>query len=203
MLPLRAHRFAALMMDSMLSLLPQDEPAGSLFLGLYMRRLPQDMRDHLATRQFDSPHQMAETADLLWDARSHGAASAPLMSSELVAAAYPRRVASPNSRRRRSPSPRPRDASPSSLCFYHRKYGPAARNCQPPCTWGSDSVWPSLPSPGSSKGHRLSLSCWAGCGVLSTTTWFSSGPPRPLPSCCAVGPHLLLHLDSSLHLTSL
>ena len=87
MLPLRAHRFAALMMDSMLSLLPQDEPAGSLFLGLYMRRLPQDMRDHLATRQFDSPHQMAETADLLWDARSHGAASAPLMSSELVAAA--------------------------------------------------------------------------------------------------------------------
>ena len=138
MLPLRAHRFAALMMDSMLSLLPQEEPVGSLFLGLYMRRLPQDMRDHLATRQFDSPHQMAETADLLWDARSHGAASAPLMSSELVAAAYPRRAASPNPRRRRSPSPRPRDASPSSLCFYHRKYGPAARNCQPPCTWGSD-----------------------------------------------------------------
>ena len=58
-----------------------------LFQGLYKCRLPQDMRDHLATRQFDSPHQMAETADLLWDARSHGAASAPLMSSELVAAA--------------------------------------------------------------------------------------------------------------------
>ena len=72
MLPLRAHRFAALMMDSMLSLLPQDEPAGSLFLGLYMRRLPQDMRDHLATHQFDSPHEMAETTDLLWDAAATG-----------------------------------------------------------------------------------------------------------------------------------
>ena len=56
------------LMDSMLSLLPQDEPAGSLFLGLCLRRLPQDMRDHLSTRQFDTPHQMAETADLLWEA---------------------------------------------------------------------------------------------------------------------------------------
>ena len=136
--PTLGDRRPSVLMDSMLSLLPQDEPAGSLFLGLYMRRLPQDMRDHLATRQFDSPHQMAETADLLWDARSHGAASAPLMSSELVAAAYPRRAASPNPRRRRSPSPRPRDASPLSLCFYHRKFGPSARNCQPPCTWGSN-----------------------------------------------------------------
>ena len=29
-------------MDSTLSLLPQDEPAGPLFLGLFLRRLPQD-----------------------------------------------------------------------------------------------------------------------------------------------------------------
>ena len=86
-------RRPSVLMDSMLSLLPQDEPAGSLFLGLFLRHLPQDMRDHLSTRQFDTPHQMAETADLLWDARGHplvnasGTAPALLMSTSLVAAA--------------------------------------------------------------------------------------------------------------------
>ena len=134
-------------MDSMLSLLPQDEPAGSLFLGLFLRRLPQDMRDHLSTRQFDTPHQMAETADLLWDARGHpqvtasGTAPALLMSTSLVAAAPAapaRRPSSPYPRRGRSPSPRARARSPSSLCYYHRRFGPAARNCQPPCSWENE-----------------------------------------------------------------
>ena len=55
----------SVLMDSMLSLLPQHEPAGSLFLGLFLCCLPQDMRDHLSTRQFNIPHQMAETAHLL------------------------------------------------------------------------------------------------------------------------------------------
>ena len=140
-------RRPSVLMDSMLSLLPQDEPAGSLFLGLFLRRLPQDMRDHLSTRQFDTPHQMAETADLLWDARGHpqvtasGTAPALLMSTSLVAAAPAapaRRPSSPYPRRGRSPSPRSRARSPSSLCYYHRRFGPAARNCQPPCSWENE-----------------------------------------------------------------
>ena len=48
-------RRPSVLMVSMLSLLPQDEPAGSVFLSLFLCCLPQNMQDHLATRQFDSP----------------------------------------------------------------------------------------------------------------------------------------------------
>ena len=101
----------SVLMDSMLSLLQQDEPAGSLFLGIFLRRLPQDMRDHLSTRQFDTPHQMAETADLLWDARGHpqvtasGSAPALLMSTSLVAAAPAAPARQPSSPYLLSPPP--------------------------------------------------------------------------------------------------
>jgi len=36
-------------MDAMLALLLADEAPGSLFLGLFLERLPVKMRDHLAT----------------------------------------------------------------------------------------------------------------------------------------------------------
>ena len=44
------------LMDLMQSLLPQDEPTGALFLGLFLQRLPQQMCPHVASHQFDSLH---------------------------------------------------------------------------------------------------------------------------------------------------
>ena len=126
-------------MDSMLSLLPQDEPAGSLFLGLFLHRLPQDMRDHLSTRQFDTPHQMAGTADLLWDARGHPQVTASwtapaLLMSTSLGAGSPRPTPAAAAHRPRGPA----HGRPRNLCYYHHRFGPAARNCQPPCSWESE-----------------------------------------------------------------
>ena len=40
------------LMDTMLALLPEDETPGSLFLGLFLERLPVKIRDHLVSREF-------------------------------------------------------------------------------------------------------------------------------------------------------
>ena len=56
-------------MDSMLALLSEGEVPGSLFLGLFLERLPVEMRDHLVAKDFKNPSEMALHADKLWDAR--------------------------------------------------------------------------------------------------------------------------------------
>lgn len=118
------------LMSSMLSLLPEDEKPGFLFLGHFMRRLPTELREHLAAKHFDTPQEMAAHADILWDARN---------SAGGVNAIGGGRGNSPRRGRRPSPSRfRPRRAqTPASdnLCFYHHTYGPRARKCTPPCSW--------------------------------------------------------------------
>ena len=56
-------------MDTMLALLPEDEAQGSLFLGLFLERLPLKMRDHLVAKEFKNPSEMVLHADMLQDAR--------------------------------------------------------------------------------------------------------------------------------------
>ena len=56
-------------MDAMLALLPEDEKPGCLFLGLFLERLPVEMRDHIVSREFKNPSEMALYADSLWDTR--------------------------------------------------------------------------------------------------------------------------------------
>ena len=51
---------------TMLTLLLEDDTPGSLFLGLF---LPFEIRDHLVSREFKTPREMALYADSLWDAR--------------------------------------------------------------------------------------------------------------------------------------
>ncbi len=121
----------SVLMSQMLALLPPGENAGVLFLTMFLDRLPQNIREHLATRNFDSAREMAAHADRLWDARPPDAAALAALSLE----------------HRRSPSPSPRGRSPrrgtkrsgspypSQFCFYHKTFGQNARNCNPPCTW--------------------------------------------------------------------
>jgi hypothetical protein len=61
------------LMNSMLSLLPEGERPGILFLAHFLRRLPAEIRNHLAGAKFDSPRDMAEHADVQWDARGGAA----------------------------------------------------------------------------------------------------------------------------------
>ena len=57
------------LMDAMLVLLPEDEKPGCLFQGLFLERLHVEMRDHLVSREFKNPSEMALYADSLWDTR--------------------------------------------------------------------------------------------------------------------------------------
>ena len=56
------------LMIRMLALLPLDEPPCVLFRALFLRRLPVGIREHLMVRNFDDPQEMAQHADLIWDA---------------------------------------------------------------------------------------------------------------------------------------
>jgi len=113
------------LLDNMLALLPPGEPPGLLFQGLFLRRLPSEIRDHLAAGNFDSVREMAVMADQLWDARQ-GAGSGSIHA-----------VGGRTGGRRRSPSNRRRDFTPGpdGLCYYHHRFGDKAHKCRPPCTW--------------------------------------------------------------------
>ena len=65
--PALGDRRPTALMDTMLALWPDDEVPGSLFLGLFLERLPVEMRDHLVANEFKTPSEMALQADKLWD----------------------------------------------------------------------------------------------------------------------------------------
>ena len=143
------------MMNTMLSQLPPDEPAGKLFLALYLQRLPAPLRERVAAKHFTDPQQLAEYADTLWEAQTR-----PLVTAAVLPAAQPPPVTSqrpgrsrgrsssrPRSdsrspRRRFSPNPPPASATTAPaayICYYHERFGAAARNCRPPCAWPENS----------------------------------------------------------------
>jgi hypothetical protein len=117
------------LMDKMMSLLPAGEKPGVLFQALYLRRLPLDMREHVGGRQFDTARQMAEYADLLWDAR--GGARADLYVVRDGANRGRQNSRSPH----RSPGRRDKTPATRGFCRLHAKWGAKAFKCIPPCTF--------------------------------------------------------------------
>ena len=107
------------LMDEMLGLLG-DHPPCLLFEQLFLERLPEDIRIQLVDFKFDNLHQLAKWVNVLWSCRD--------MTSDIDAV-------------RRGPLARQRSATqtrtPSleTLCYYHRRFGQAARQCRQPSTW--------------------------------------------------------------------
>ena len=64
------------MMAEMLSLRFETSAPDSLFLALFLRRLPTSIRDHIAAANHTTAAEMATHADILWDARSAATVSA-------------------------------------------------------------------------------------------------------------------------------
>ena len=54
------------LMDKMLILFPEEEKPGFYFEGLFMDRLPANIRSHLLTESISNPQRMALQADELW-----------------------------------------------------------------------------------------------------------------------------------------
>ena len=130
--PALGDRRPTALMDAMLALLPDDEVPGSLFLGLFLERLPVEMRDHLVANEFKNPSEMALHADKLWDAR-RTQSSDPLLAA---AATSPSRART-RERGSTSPSRRAQTPGPSAAgeCYFHKRFGSAANNCRPPCNF--------------------------------------------------------------------
>ena len=142
------------MMAEMLSLRFETSAPDSLFLALFLRRLPSSIRDHLAAADHKTATEMAAHADILWDARNNAsqvAAVSDSLAAVSVRSASPKASRSPDRRARspdrcgkgqphfRRPTPGRKDNRSNNsnhrLCFYHDQYGVKALKCQAPCSW--------------------------------------------------------------------
>ena len=130
----------SVLMSKMLALLPRGEPPGILFQTAWLERLPADVRGQVSTHDFADVRAMAAYADRIWETRTAEASVATLSLHN-----PPPRSPSPMDTRSR---PLSRASSPATagltrlpgrqrgtLCFYHRKWGMAARYCRDPCSW--------------------------------------------------------------------
>jgi hypothetical protein len=141
------------MMNEMLALIPTgSNKDDAIFLGIFLRKLPATMRDHLAAANHETAAAMAAHADVLWDARCGDAAVSNITDASLSAVATQNfsrenRRRSPNRRspdrrrgrsrqgRRQTPGPDNRVQDSSALCYYHSRFGQRANKCEAPCSW--------------------------------------------------------------------
>jgi hypothetical protein len=119
------------LLDGMLSLLPTGEQPGVIFMALFLKKLPQDVRDHLCSRNFDSVRDMAIFADQMWDAKGQLGVS--------YGGCHRLQVAERGCRRSKSPGRGKMRQTPGGgvgdLCYYHATYAERAHKCRPPCSW--------------------------------------------------------------------
>jgi hypothetical protein len=137
------------MMAEMLSLRFETSAPDSLFLALFLRRLPDSIRDHLAAANHATATEMATHTDVLWDARNTASISAvsDSLAAMSVCSASPDSHAKSPDRRSRSPERRCDNGRPTpgrwdnkKFCHYHRTYGPKALKCQGPCEWAENAL---------------------------------------------------------------
>ena len=116
------------LMDEMFALFGSHKPC-MLFDSIFLRCMPEDIRLQLDTSSFDDLRALAKTADELWQAREQSAV-----------------VFTSNTRNKRSASRRPATTtsygqSPArdrDVCFYHQRFGDAARKCVQPCAFAGN-----------------------------------------------------------------
>ena len=136
-------RPSALMSD-MAALLPADAQPDTLFLALFLRRLPPSLRDHLAAADLDTADDMAELADKLWDARNSQSISAVADDIAAVRPFSPNRSGrSPDRRQQQSghrqSTPHRGHRRDSSWCRNHRRFGDKTKNCTVPCSYPAEN----------------------------------------------------------------
>ena len=109
------------LMDEMLGLLG-DHPPCLLFEQLFLERLPEDIRIQLVDSKIEDHRQLAKRANALWSSRE----------MESNTNAVQRRP------QEQKTELKTRASSPDKLCYYHRRFGEAARQCRQPCAWSGN-----------------------------------------------------------------
>ena len=108
-----------------------------LYKNAFLLQMPPQLRQAMASVEYDSPRQFGEAADALWQAASGTTPglSASTTSSEVQAA---QKISKPPSAT--SASPHEPSTSEDTLCWYHRKHGNKARKCADlqSCSWSKN-----------------------------------------------------------------
>ena len=122
----------SLLMSNMLALLPDGDTPGTLFLCMFLRRLPDFMRRQLKAGRYETTDEMARAATGIH------AATQPSGNSRHQSPAA-RHSGGNRDQRQRSPSPRRRQLKDypigNTLCPYHWAFGRLAKSCRPNCAW--------------------------------------------------------------------
>ena len=106
------------LMDEMLALLGDHSPC-LLFEQLFLERIPDYICIQLVDAKIDDHRQLVKRVDALWSSRD---------TQSLTALAGQRRPLGGEKHK-------PKVPDPNRLCYYHRTFGEAARQCREPCTW--------------------------------------------------------------------
>lgn len=115
-----------------------DDPQ-TLKRALFLSNLPADVRTIIAGQDFDDLDKLAEAADRVWEARSCTSTSIQQI-AHATDQPSPAGVESIRFKSHNQNSRRPgtnTTSPPAPVCFYHMKFGPHARNCQPGCKFAS------------------------------------------------------------------
>ena len=137
------------LMDDMLAMHPEGEKPNSLFLYIFLRKLPADVMDQLVVKDYVSPRELASAADKLWDSRRSRGRPVCAVTDNTPVAALSSASRSPSPSARRPTQRRAADGDsgrrqrqstpgPSGLCRLHQKWGEDARQCYPPCNWSKN-----------------------------------------------------------------
>lgn len=110
------------LMDEMLALIG-DHPPCLLFEQLFLERLPEDIRAQLVDAKIEDHRELARRADALWVVRDMGASANAIQKRPPIG---------------RNPKANLPKVKQDNLCFYHRRFGEAAKKCQEPCNWSGN-----------------------------------------------------------------
>ena len=149
-LPLSGDQKPSHLMNRMLALLPDDYKPDFILRGLFLRRLPIDVRSHLLREKVSDPRALALKADELYQSRVSPSAvnllsedlQVNLVSSREFRSEPPVqgkvRISPSLSKRSPTPAPTRRSPTPSGLCWFHKKHGDKAQNCRHPFSFSGN-----------------------------------------------------------------
>ena len=116
------------LMDELLALLGSHKTC-MLFESIFLRCMPEDIRLQLATSSFDDLRALAKTADEFWQAKEQSA---------VVFASNTRTKISATRKPVTTTSSGESPARDRNVCYYHQRFGDAARKCVQPCAFAGN-----------------------------------------------------------------
>ena len=124
------------LMNRMLALLPDNYKPDFILCGLFLRRLPIEVRSHLLQEKISDPRALALKADKLFQSRVSSPVNllAEQFKEARVSAVATKTRPSPASRQSPTPALSPRSPVSQGPCWYHKKHGNKARHCRKPCS---------------------------------------------------------------------